>query len=500
MKKFKRIYLTTSFICFSIFSFSQSKWACFPNNTSFNFNSGTFGMFKYTDGTTWLFNKADIYIYNGVSWKVIDHKTAGIQANILNYFVDSKHTVWIWSKGTVGATSEPGPKGSIKVTDTSKLGDNGVLTRFDGKNWMSWTNKQLGINANYVTEIYESSVGDIWIALADHDSSIPMAGPGLLGLALDLGTNAVIKAVRTGGLLQYTNGKWISHLDDLPGRKYRFVSEIYETPDQKIWFSTESGKSFYFENEKFNEVDKMNDLINNFDFGKRPVGPGGEYDYNFYSKKALILTNEKKIAFYNGKNWLTFDWKNGLSKSGIIYRFREMKDGSYVIVAANGIYKFDGADKWNKEFAYSTSIANLLRTYSVCDGQGRIWLLHNGDLGVYDSTQFKWELQDKDLTRFFIDRENRTWAATKGMIWLKENDSWVFFENIHRAKEFLEDNSGLVWISTENDGVMSYSNGKWETYNKKNGLRSSKVLQMYLMPDNNLWVITDEGICKFNRN
>lgn len=480
MKQFNSVFLINFFLCFSIFSYSQSRWTCYPNNDSIKFASGILGMFNYHN-STWLINTEGMYTYSGSTWTCLNHSKDHLKKNISKYYFDKTQNLWVGSDGPI-------------VDNPLVVGDNpdeGGMSMYDGKTWTLWTKKELGIDASITTHIYESSNGDIWVAMADPDKSIPggIGSPlGLLGSAI---VNGIKSANRKAELLQFNQGKWMTHVKDLPCSDCRFVNGIYETADKKIWFWTYDGHLFHFENGNFIEVDKRADV----DF-KTGISPA------FYdSKKDLMLAQQGKIFMYRNGKWQTFDKKNGIPKLAIILSIWEINQGSLIMISTAGIFKFDGNDKWDEVSKFrSPGAFKIARVAAIPDHEGNIWVIHNGDLGVYDSSHLISKLDDKDLKILFLDRENRAWASDGKGIYLKEKGTWTYKDKINHVKGFMEDRDSTLWILTENDGVISYKDGKRESYTEQNGLLSSKIINMYITQNNSLWVLTDKGICKFNRN
>jgi len=465
MKKHKTILLTTIFLGLSILSFGQSKWTCFPNNDSLEFNSGALGMFNYTDGSTWMINVHGIYIYNGSSWSIINNKNHLTRKQISTYFVDSKHNIWIFSL----------PQGFA----------GGGISLYNGKNWVILRKDDWDFQQPFVHHFYETSNGDVWLAISDNALYINPID----GLAVQLGT-AIINSSRWGALVQYSQGESTTHTKDLPCSGCRFATGIYQTADKKLWFWTPSGRAFYYENGKFIQVSGKDG------FHISTIANDIVWGFND-SKGDLLLTTRGKITMYNGQNWKSF----GISNMAVPYSLKETQDGSLVIIASSAIYKLDGVDKWKEQFEFEKGIySEHPQIAARTDRERNIWVLYNGELGVYNGSQFNWEREGYDLKLLFIDQQNRVWTANKMGVLFKENGTWENFDNIKKAKGILEDYNGTVWVSTENDGIFSYSDGKWQSYTEQNGLLSSKILKIFLTADNTLWVITDKGLCKFNRN
>ena len=431
------------------------------------------------DNSPMMISTAGICVYNGSTWLFSNNGNC----HITKYYIDSLDDVWLVSDGPV----------NIRSSVAGAKQDKGVISKYDGKNLTFWTKDQLQIKSTDLVNFYETSNRDIWITWAA--SAKQMYGGGLLGNAIG---NAITEASRRKGLLQYSNGRWINHHDDLPNSE-GLVGSIFETADKRVWFLTTDNTLFYFEDGRFFNAKKTafnNGILSN----TYPGGIGGKRTF-IDSKRNLWLNLGPNVAMYNNENWKTF---HGLD--GIIY---ETKDQSIVLVGVEGrkdnlvINKFNGVDDWKYvEVGEAKHPSKVKNNYNILstkeDSAKNIWILVRGNLGVYDGNRYNWEMEDKDLKILFIDKESRVWVAGNKGVYLKESGAWKYNDSINNVKEFLEDNKGMVWLATDKDGVMSYKDGNWQKYSEQNGLLSSTIIQIYLCRSNTFWVTTDKGLCKFN--
>ncbi|MDR7211623.1 histidine kinase [Flavobacterium piscis] len=68
------------------------------------------------------------------------------------------------------------------------------------------------------------------------------------------------------------------------------------------------------------------------------------------------------------------------------------------------------------------------------------------------------------------------------------------------AKDICQTADKIVWVATFTDGILGYKNGKFvNKLDLTNGLKS-KIIQKIKCDNNNLWIVTDNGIQVFNSN
>lgn len=154
------------------------------------------------------------------------------------------------------------------------------------------------------------------------------------------------------------------------------------------------------------------------------------------------------------------------------------------------------------------------------DSKGRFWVgTFNQGLFLFNKQtgKFKSLLLSNDALKFkvkfiknlFEDNQNNIWVSTDKGAFLLENQSSKFKNISDLLKIKLtdvnlvqQDSKNTIWIGTYNDGLFAYhpKTKKITQYTQENGLPSNNVLG--ILEDNSgfLWLSTDNGLSKFKGN
>ncbi|WP_147676111.1 hybrid sensor histidine kinase/response regulator transcription factor [Algibacter pacificus] len=263
------------------------------------------------------------------------------------------------------------------------------------------------------------------------------------------------------------------------------VTGIKEDKQHRLWITTDGGGVDVFnkENGKFIH-------INN----KEP------------SKYGKILSNDVTAIHIDKNNqvWLGA-WTSGLTKINI---------------------------QTKQNINYCTKNSNLKsnRVLSIQeDSKGKIWIgtflkgLHYLDPKTNTITQcntqpfIKWNLNNEDIRRVFIDKDDDIWLGTQNGLFLVKQLKNQKFEVIslrdkmsvklrnhtstHRILSIYQSEDKLIWIGTDGGGLFSYNKNTQEFnwYNKIEGFNELYVSSIIESNNKNIWVAGTGGITKLDR-
>lgn len=392
--------------------YGQEKWTCYTDDKVLLMDDfRTLGVFEYVDGTLWIITDRGINIFDGKQWKKIDSKSNTMNKSISSYMVDSTNRVWVGSNQDVYY----GPAFLHSF-------DDGVVI-FDGNTWKSMRTKDMGFKAPVVTRMFETSNGDIWLAVSSVRSGVERSA-----------------LFAKGALLRFSNDEWtVYKAKDFPCLSCEFVKGFYEDDNGRIFFTAAEGL-FYFENEKFHEIKKDDGY--NF----RTFAPAFLL---FDSKNNLWLGAPARIARYDGKSWRTFTRKNGLpSADWPPIGLRETSDNKIVMTARNGLFHFDGKDHWKHE-----KIKFLIGN-SYIDKQNRIWLAGHKGLMIKDGDEIETHKELPKVWATIEDNAGGVWALSrnKGLKRYKGGNWELFNKNNKLPSDKIRSGfvakDGTVWIGT----------------------------------------------------
>lgn len=420
----KHLILSVIFLFIILTNYSQStdspkeKWTCYTDDKILLMDDdhGILGVFEYVDGSLWVITRRGINIFDGKQWKRIDHKTDLMRKYIASYLFDSKNRIWI---GTSGPEFAYGPS----------ISHHGGVSVFNGKKWETIRTKEMGIKAPIVTRMFETSSGDIWLGVSS-------VNPGVEKKAI----------FAKGGLLRFSNNEWTVYRGkDILCIDCVFVKGFYEDTNGRAYFWADNGL-YYFENDSFHVVRKKQ----GYNIRDRQISAVFKD-----SKNNLWLGAPARIAMYNGKQWKTFNRKNGLpERSWRPLGFNETKDNRIIISMTNGLYTYDGSDQWEREKKKFMS------------------------------------------SNAYVDKENRVWTPTHKGLEIKERGEWSIQKDFPHVLDIFSGNDGSVWALSRAKGVKRFKDGNWMHYTDKNQLPSNKIKMGYVTKDGTVWIGTKKGICK----
>ena len=105
----------------------------------------------------------------------------------------------------------------------------------------------------------------------------------------------------------------------------------------------------------------------------------------------------------------------------------------------------------------------------------------------------------------FEDHLGRIWFGTQNGVCFFDGKKFVKFENVPEIEgidvaSIKQDKNKTIWIGTIGQGIVSYSNNKFEFYTTKNGLPSDEIKTLFIDNDNQLWACTQKGLVYFDKD
>lgn len=202
----------------------------------------------------------------------------------------------------------------------------------------------------------------------------------------------------------------------------------------------------------------------------------------------------------------------------------DSKQNLYVCTQSGGLVKIDAINK--KIYTYKQDSDNTSNTMyntvydAVEDKKGNIWLATWAGLCLLDtktsksgnlisfsnekiaSTTFLYQLyQQKDSNLLWVSGQNGVFRFdTQRKIWLDWDTSSTFQPFLQSVvRVFQEDKNGILWIGTENEGLLCYDlkNNRLKQFTFPL-LPSPTVRSLALDKGNILWIGTDNGLVQFH--
>ena len=351
---------------------------------------------------------------------------------------------------------------------TASLFEGGVAM-YDGEQWHTFETDEMGIDAPMITQIYETSSGELWFVVKS--------------------TLREKSTLHVEGLLLFKEGEWTSYQgDDFPCLGCKSIDGLQEDPSGRIWFWSDGG-IFYYENGVFARLSK-----------DERHKPNGKVTAAYIdSRNNLWLGSGGKVGKYDGNSWTTYTKKEGLPPQ--LYsplNFVEMPDGSMVLIAQNGIYHNTGNQSWQAhKFGSVTFNGNKEKwqhSYGL-NSEGHLWVAHRKNLVKFDGMELIHE--KKNLSdNLMVDAQDRVWAPTGKGLEIYDHGQWGLNKDIDNVFGYLNSN-GAVWVLTKRAGAWKFKNNTWDHYSKENTLPSNRVNMGYVSDDGSVWISTSKGMCRF---
>jgi signal transduction histidine kinase/ligand-binding sensor domain-containing protein/DNA-binding response OmpR family regulator len=277
-----------------------------------------------------------------------------------------------------------------------------------------------------------------------------------------------------------------SKLDVYDGLSHSHVNAILKDPEGFLWFGTMSGLnrydgySFKIFNKKHNDSTSLHD---NSILSLFPLPDG---------KMWVLTSNGTSVYDAHAEKFDTnyYKYLNSLGlPAGTIASIEKGNNGRYWFLYNNlGLYLYSSIDKKAKSFQ-DLKLNSSEKITSVKEAKdGKLWLVYeNNVLQEYDLNAGKIIFSTTDIQKLNKGYCNNLFIDSDGDIWLSyfgagavlfhppDNSIRLFNENSspsalssNLVSEVVQDNNGLIWVSTDHGGVT--------LIDKKNNFRTSYLL------------------------
>ncbi|WP_316804050.1 two-component regulator propeller domain-containing protein [Pedobacter nototheniae] len=230
------------------------------------------------------------------------------------------------------------------------------------------------------------------------------------------------------------------------------------------------------------------------------IGTEGE-GLNYFDRKKNTYTHYK----YNPNN------PNSLSSNLVKSIFKDKKNRIWIgthlgglnlyLPKSNSFVRF--TNKPNDPFSISSD-AEITSIFE--DSYGRFWIGTSNGLNSFEPATGKFVRKQVNglsdaVFYIFEDSSRRLLVATNSGLYILTGNSNHFtslpYGNISCITE---DKQGMIWLGTMRDGIykLNAQNRKIGEITTKNGLPSNNIVGILEDDVHNLWISTDNGLCKYN--
>ncbi len=325
----------------------------------------------------------------------------------------------------------------------------------------------------------------------------------------DFPFNNLLRRVLNAGvyLILFPNILWAQYRFDSfttdNGLPQNGVRGIAQTPDGYLWFTTFDGL-VRFDGVKFTVFDKNNSkgiTSNRFSL------LAGERDGTL-----IAATEDAGLSIYRDGVFQSFTTADGLP-ANTIQEFSKNKFGeSYIATTAGNFYLR------NDKFIPVPETEN--------PNNGRLYPAPSGNLWTYDESGLRQTAPDGRETfyplktvfyndyfsglKLFEDNGGNLWFGDlTGVYSLKDGiiKKYTTADGVPprmALRPYLEDADGGIWFASglpwvEGAGIVRFKDGKFTTFGKQNGLSSNYVANLFKDREGTIWITTDKGLNRLQK-
>jgi len=349
------------------------------------------------------------------------------------------------------------------------------------------------ISSNFVSEIYEDHLGNIWI-----------------------GTNG-------GGINKYNSTKRVFHhymknVNIESSIISNEIQSIFQDNSGILWVGTRVGLS---------KFDLLKQNFNHYQFDQGTISSISRniiWSILAEGETIWVGSNEGLNRFNRESNinqaFTPTILVNNENRNNAIYSLLRENDNTLLLGTDGGLYYFNTTtNKFTAAYFAGTRITE--RIYSIFkDHKGRTWVSTLNGLYILSKNHSSFRRLDQSsglpsniVRKIIQDKSGIIWVGTDdGLCKVIESSgriSFRTFSNIQGDPTSLrnnivlgiaEDNEGFIWVGTFGGGLnrLDPRNELFVSYTEKDGLPNNVIYGILIDEKDNLWCSTNNGLSRFN--
>ncbi len=275
----------------------------------------------------------------------------------------------------------------------------------------------------------------------------------------------------------------------LPGKK---ITRTIEDKEKNLWFSS-LGEGVYKLPSKavqtiLSKKNKEKEVYSISNYSDAVLA-GGEFS------QAMLINKKFKIIELNYKNNQQFTKNNpGTNR---LFSMKSISNSITILGFDLFLVKLD-KDKTTFNYIYPVkSVEKINNDFIIVGTSGYAFKIRLKDLQITDTI---WR---ERCTKVFYHNYNYYIGTLKGLYEVKEDKTYTYLGDLYpalsrRITDIKSAADGTLWITTSDNGIVAYKNGKViKIITDIEGL-SSNICKTIFIEGNALWVGTDKGINKIN--
>lgn len=438
--------------------------------------------------------------FDGANWTPYILTDDAIQGIVNDIAIGNDGIVWVGSGNTLGSAG----------------GGLGMLARFDGADWITYTVLNSGLQSSHIFGLGVDTNNHVWVGAE-------------FGVDVFDGVN------------------W-SHYGAGDGLAAEWVEAVYIN-GSNYWFGTQGGGVSKLANQAWTTYNETNVLVHNSirsiaSAGNEVwIGAGDPYELDgglshFDGYEWETLTSENSplpvnevnaiakdslgnwwfgtwggATRYDGENWTTFTTDNGLSAQDntrvIAVNGNEIwfatvdpfcKDNPWGVPPCGGLSKYDGTN-WVAYPISETIGTEIIQDIAFKDNE--VWFGTDEGAAKFDGNNwFTYTITDglasQDVNAVVVDPSGDLWFATSAGVTNFDGLNWTTYTSSNglsgnSVSEIAVDSNGDIWAGVYN-GLNHFDGFSWTVYTSADGLTDSGVFHIAINEDNIWWFGTNYGV------
>ncbi len=336
-------------------------------------------------------------------------------------------------------------------------GGYGGLSRFDGKQFLNFNRKN---------------------GLIDHNVN---AICGDVDGAIFVGTNKGLSILK---------GTKFTNYNRLNGLTNPYVTSLCKGHHNTMYVGTAKGLYMY-KDEKLKSIKKFEDYKIN-------------YLYNPDTNIIFIGTN-KGVILYGHSTFKVLNHNGGLASNYIncVTRFKN----SLVIGTSRGLSIYNLESKKTANYFIENGLIDENITALVNQNDKFVWIASHTGLLRFDGTKFEYYNINADnnsnhVRCLLLDKENNLWSGTHSGLYRYRDNAFSTFDKVSGlgsafTYQIFRDNSGDLWVTSDNNGVFRQVKNYFKRYGFEAGLGTSSSKSAIQDNEGRLLFGTEIGLSHF---
>jgi len=427
-----------------------------------------------SDGYLWLATYAELYRFDGVTFK--NYETVLNNTQPRSLYQDSRKRLWVGTTNGLfsytngiftrviidSALLQSTISSIVELHDGTLLfGTHSGIISYDGKRFHD-RSVEFDVAGITVWSITETSDGEIWIGtdkgvrrktssfVEQIDTTSGYLQHNIARSIIEDRFGNIWIGTAGGGITRYRNGVF-STFTTKDGLSSNVIRVLYEDRNGSVWIGSSGGGLSRYLNGRFESLTSVDGLTTDVIWalcqdreGSLWIGTGGGGLNRLRDSRFTALTKKEGIG--NNFLWTVYEDNRGAQWIGT--------NGGGVTIWENGTARTYTIG--------TTPLSNIVRTI-LDDRNGTMWI------GTSDGV-FTSQSQPPHLFQRF------------GAI------------NAKNILTITKTNDNIVWVGTQNEGLFSIARHQVRRYTTENGLINNSVRAITQHPDGSIWFGTDSGI------